>query len=93
MIAYAAQASWLAWLIVATILMLYSSIIRLVVSGFSCDPRIRRKCWSAPLTDAIPWLFSRAYLKLTGRAAPAWLPWALTFGLYVSLLQLVRILA
>jgi ribonucleoside-diphosphate reductase alpha chain len=67
--------------------------IRLVLCGFSCNPKIRKSCWSAPLTDAIPWLFSRAYLKLIGRASPAWLPWALTFCLYVSLLQLVRILA
>ena len=87
------HASWLGWLSVATILIIFALVIRLVLFGFSCNPRIRKKRWLNPLTDAIPWFFSRAYLKLTGRAIPAWLPWTLAFGLYSSLLLLVRILA
>jgi hypothetical protein len=89
MIAYAAQTSWLEWLIIATLLMMFASLVHLVICGFSCDPRIRKGCWLDPLTDAIPWLFSWTCLKLTGRTMPAWLPWALALGLYVSILLLV----
>ena len=89
-IAHADQTSWIGWVIVATILMLYASIIGLVVSGSSCNPRIRKGCWLDPLTDAIPWLFSRAYLRSAGRAIPAWLPWAFAIFFYCSLALLAE---
>ena len=93
MIAYANQTSWLGWLIVVTILMLYASIVRLVVAGFSCDPRIRKGCGLDPLTDTTPWFFSRTYRRLTGRVPPAWLPWAFAIFFYCSVALLAEVLS
>jgi len=92
MIAYADQTSWPTMFVLVAMILSYASIIHLVVSGFSCDPRIRKGCWLDPLTDATPWLFSRTYRRLTGRSMPAWLPWALAIFFYCSVALLAQAL-
>ena len=92
MIAHTEQASWYTLLVLVVVLLSYASIIRLVVSGSSCDPRTRKGCWLDPL-GAVPWFFSRIYRRLTGRVPPAWLPWALAIFFYCSVALLAEVLS
>lgn len=93
MIAYANQTSWPTMFVLIAMILSYASLIHLVVSGFSCDPRIRKGCGLDPLTDTTPWFFSRTYRRFTGRVPPAWLPWAFAIFFYCSVALLAEVLS
>jgi len=80
-------------LLMIALIMMFSTIVDLMTTTRSTDPKVRNGRVAFCLMSPVPWAFAMAYRKIKGVATPVWMPWTVAFVIYAIAMLVAYLLS